>query len=546
MATEKAFNVFSHDIVKGNYPSSYIEHLDDILPLLTDDFNTETVWPEIYNYLKRLMSNSSPIQELPDLKTSIKPINEILTDYLIYLSNHSTFIINDKAIFLLSESIDNGDEYALKQIISSDIDSYILNDIIMLLLEFNSDKLKEFITIAQEFAVSRNYLIRKNAYKVLSKLNEKIPKPKKIVPPELFSLHLPKSKKFKVEKELDPYHPKIDVNDPEELVSPFGYLINILSKESGIDKTNLYYRAHSIMKEIGDESEWLNEYEKNLRGYLEEISLKFSYPRPRVITANKAIQYLVSELIDSGLIEDTERIFAVLRTRDYKVLTFNISSKPKFIQVLKERDFGGVESDWLSRINKSIRLKKELISNGSNNTIIGEYTLVKNLDWGSPTEIFMSQIANDEFIEEDDHYIFGSVFHILTEDYYKISGLSDKIIIVRDHRYNQFNLKSKWIAINPDLARFLDWKPEPSKLFGWKDDNGKLMVESIYWLNGNIDMVPRKDNEIGEGWYITASEEGLSRIKEIEPNIFIQKKLTRAKYEDSIRQEKSIIEVFKI
>jgi hypothetical protein len=543
LAIEKAFNVFGHDIVKGGSPGSYIEHLNDILPLLTDDINTKTVWVEIYNYLKRLMSNSSPIQELPDLKTSTKAINEILTDYLIYLSNHPTFIVKDKAILLLSESIDNGDKYALKQIINNKTDSLILNDLMMLLLELNSEKLKEFKTIAHELAITRNYLIRKNACLVLLKLNEKLPIPKTQIASEIFYLHLPESRKFKVKKEFDPNYPNIDLDDPEELVYPFGYFINILSRESDIDKMNLFYRVQSIMKELGNESEWSNEYEKKLSGYLEEISLKFTFPRPRVLTANKAIQFLVSELIDSGIIEDTESILALLRNKDYKVSTFNIRPKPSFIQVLKERDFGGVESDWLARINNSLRLNEGLVSFDSNNKIIGEYTLVKNLDWDSPTEIFMSQIGREEFIEDDDHFIFGSAFHRLTENYYNMCGLSDKIIVIRDHRFNQFNLKSRWIAINPDLARFLGWKPEPNKLCGWKDDNGNLMVESIYWSNGNIDMVPRKDSEIGEGWYISISMDGFSQIQEIEPNLFIQKKLTRAKYEDSIRQDNTIFKI---
>jgi hypothetical protein len=542
-ACEMAFNVFCYDVVKGSSSASYIENLDDILPLLSKNFSIKTIWPEIFNYLKRLMSNSSPIENLPIIEPSTKPISEILADFIIYLLDNPTFLLKDTAISLLSELIENGDKYSLEKTINIKPDSQILIDLMMCILVSNSDELTKFKEVAQELAISQNYLIRKNACLVLEKLNESIPIPKAQVASEIFNLHLPERKKLKIEKKLDPYYPEIDINDPEELVSPFGYLINILSKESGINRMNLYYRVHSIMKNIGNESQWTVEFEKNLRGYLEEIRLKFAFPRPRVITANKAIQMLTSELIDSDIIEDTERVLQVLRSRDYKVLTFSVNRKPDFVQVLNERDFWGVESDWLSRIEESSRLNEKLPSIDKNHKIIGEYTIVKNLDWGSPTEIFMSQIADDELIDEDDQFIFGSVFHRLTNDYYNISGISDMIIIVRDHRYNQFNLKSRWIAINPDFARFLGWKPEPKKMFGWKDNNGNLMVESIYWANGNIDMVPRKDSEVGEGWYIAASVEGLSQIQNAEPNLYIQKRLTREKHEDSNRQEKTIFKV---
>ncbi len=544
-ATNKAFDVFCHDIIKRG-SSSYVEHLEEILPLLSNNLNIKLIWNEIYDYLKRLMSNSSPIEQLPELEQTSKPIFETLIDFIIYLLDHPTFIIKDKATLILSEIIDDGHEYSLEKTLTIRPDSLVLNDLIMLLFVSDSDKLIKFKELAKEFAVSQNYLIRKNACLVLEKLNENIPIPKAQVMPEIFNLHLPEPKKLKIEKENDPYYPQIDINDPEELVSPFGYLINILAKESGIDKVNLYFRVHSIMKKVGNESQWTTEYEKKLRAHLEEISLKFAYPRPRVITANKAIQILTSELIDSEMIEDSERILRVLISCDYRVSTFNVRKKPNFIQVLNERDFWGVNSDWLSKINESQRLNEKLVSVADNHKIIGEYTIVKNLDWGSPTEIFMSQIAENEFIDEDDHFIFGSVFHRLTDDYYSLRGISDMIVVVRDHRYNQFNLKSRWVAVNPDLARFLGWVPEPSKLFGWKDNQGNLMVESIYWVNGNIDMVPRKDSEVGEGWYIVASDDALSLIQKVTPNLYVHKKLMREKYEDSGRLENTIYNAIKL
>ena len=60
------------------------------------------------------------------------------------------------------------------------------------------------------------------------------------------------------------------------------------------------------------------------------------------------------------------------------------------------------------------------------------------------------------------------------------------------------------------------------------------MAESIYWSNGNTSMTPRKDGEVGEGWFVTVSENGLNQIISIEKNLFLQKKLIRSKYEDSV------------
>ena len=93
------------------------------------------------------------------------------------------------------------------------------------------------------------------------------------------------------------------------------------------------------------------------------------------------------------------------------------------------------------------------------------------------------------------------------------------------------------------MAKHLKWQPDKNKLFGWKDENGTLMVESTYWSNGNIEMHPRKDSEIGEGWFVTIHDKGLDQIKKVTNSLFIQKSLTREKWENSISNKKTISKV---
>jgi len=174
------------------------------------------------------------------------------------------------------------------------------------------------------------------------------------------------------------------------------------------------------------------------------------------------------------------------------------------------------------------------------------YPLVKNLDWGTPTEEYMSQIAVNGELDEEKNYIFGSVFHQLSSNYYDLGCGGHFIVVIRDHWFDQFELKSKWIAFNPILARYLGWEPESTKLFAWENSQGELMAESIYWSNGNISMTPRKDGEVGEGWFVIVSEDGLEQIKIVEKSIFIQKKLKRSKYENSVLMDNQIFNVTRV
>ena len=108
----------------------------------------------------------------------------------------------------------------------------------------------------------------------MTELGEDIPVPKSIKLSSVYSLIIPEPKRIEIDKVIDPYFPDVDINDPRDLIRPFEFQIRVLSKESGISESNLFCRAHSIMKEIGQEEKWTVEYEKKLRSHLEEVYLK--------------------------------------------------------------------------------------------------------------------------------------------------------------------------------------------------------------------------------------------------------------------------------
>lgn len=536
-SSSKAFEVFSHDIISGSYSGSYIEYLDDIIPLLTEDYNVTEIWPEISGYLKRLMSNSAPKQNLPEIIAEDKSIIEIYISYLVFLHKNPVRLIKERSAKLLALIVDDGNIYALDHLLKANTACHseveILNDVMMHLLAIQSGKLIEFKSIASQLAVSKNYLIRKNAGLVLLYLGEKVPMAQRIKLPEIYNLHLGESRRLYHKKELDPYFPELDLNNPEDIIRPFEYYIKVLSKQSKIDISILIYRVHSIMKDIGEPEEWTAKYEKELRRCLGDVNLKYPYPSARVITARNAIMHLVTELLDSGSINTERDIRQLFIVYDYAVPFYSEIPKPDFIQKLKEDGFSSIGDEWLDKIEDHVRLYEELITYKDKLKIIGEYSIVKSLDWGAPTEIYMSQVAISEIIEENDNFIFGSAFHQLTEDYYDLEEIEPSIIVVRSHRFEQFNSKATWLAINPELAKHFGWEPEPKKLFGWKDRDGNLMAESIYWLNGNVDMQPRKDSETGEGWFVVVSEIAWEQIKSVSKKLYIQKALSRTRWKNA-------------
>jgi hypothetical protein len=71
----------------------------------------------------------------------------------------------------------------------------------------------------------------------------------------------------------------------------------------------------------------------------------------------------------------------------------------------------------------------------------------------------------------------------------------------------------EWMAFNPEIARVLGWTPTSEALFGWEDDNGRLMVWSIWWEDGSYQSQPPIFyDDVGEGWAVVGLPDALATI----------------------------------
>jgi hypothetical protein len=544
--SEKAFEIFAHDIMNSDYPSSYLHDLDDIVPLFDQDKKQEEIWEEVYEYLKRLMANSKPDILLPMFYSSDIPIEETLDNYLLHLQTCPISIVKDQASILLAQHLVRNDQYLRSILLDEKLNEYASLEIFIALHKLQPAQLTIFVPLIKKLAVSKDFESRTHATAILRTVNEDIPTPTFVALPELYSLYIPDFKKIDFRKQKAPYFTHIDLNNPAEIFWPFRNQIGYLSEISGIPENNLFVRCHSLMKATGNESEWTIQYEKNLRYHLKEIGLDFTFYRPRIEAAAKALMHLLTGLIDSGTIK-SENIIRMFTMKDVDVPFFPIIEKPPFIHAIQERDYGGVHEDWVDRIETSERFGgQNLLVYPTGGNIIAEYYLVKSLDWGEATEVYCSQISFHEDIDDSEPYIFGSAFHQLSKDYHYLDDTDGSIITIRDHLYVQSGLKATWIAINPGLARFLGWIPNEDRLFAWNNHKGDLMVESIYWSDGNVHLSPRHDGEVAEGWVVVASEEALKEIRSKGDELYLQKSVLRTYARDGNFEEKQVFSISEI
>src|SRR6185295_10606523 len=167
-------------------------------------------------------------------------------------------------------------------------------------------------------------------------------------------------------------------------IKPYGNLwLEILASRTGIKKINLAYRWVQIMNGIGDTHKLSAAYEKKMRSYVHEIHLDYPYPRPRVLAARQALGVLLGELIDANILTNAD-LFKYFPVHDFGIDVFiEENLKPSFVPNLKVGGYRSLSEEWVKDVEKSSRLTEELIEYEKDWYVVGEYSCVKSLEWGT-------------------------------------------------------------------------------------------------------------------------------------------------------------------
>jgi hypothetical protein len=80
--------------------------------------------------------------------------------------------------------------------------------------------------------------------------------------------------------------------------------------------------------------------------------------------------------------------------------------------------------------------------------------------------------------------LFGSAFQQLMPAYHDLPAAGRCLLVRHNHRFNQFGLKSEWLAFNPSLAHYLGWQLDPARLFAWQTPHAGRGASRIGLLDG--------------------------------------------------------------
>ncbi|MEJ1931060.1 hypothetical protein WDZ92_12440 [Nostoc sp. NIES-2111] len=530
-----AFDLFFDDASVRDSSSQYAESLDEILEIIDPKFNTELIWQEVFTYLNRLTACNKIQTDLPSLDHPKQMEGHVFGHLLSHLIIHPVYFIQRKSRGVLAELISKHDYVSLNSLKTlgngEDRETEAFVEILGRLSPTTRNLLVEDVLHEDvlRLAVSSNYWVRRQIQESLKAAKVPMPTiPYSPLPP-IYTLYLTEhlADFITTPTSTGRYLNKSDIS------RPLGLWIEIIANLSQITEALIRYRHLNLMRQSGNEADWSEESERGIEQNLVDTGLRFGYETPRFIAARTALMRVTTELVDAGLINEEEHSFKRLFTfRDYSIYSIPEFEKPDFIPRLQSQMKYLGAKEWMLEIKQYNRLYERMPTYGSDGIVIAEHTLLRGLEWSYDTEVFYMRLSFD-FEHPDEIEFFGSLLNEETNGYYEIESDHPFLVLMRDHRFHQPGLKSNWIAINPRIARQLGWIPDRTKCFGWMDNNGEPMIESIYWIQGNTDMKPyHRESETGEGWFIVASKAGFEQIMSLKNMGLISRLVERSQNHD--------------
>lgn len=520
---EFALNLFAHDM-PGCYSYGIIQYLNEILPLISKDVDYKRLFIEEYAYMNRILrEDTSNEEDKPDISPNMSSVYEVLRDWLLFIAEMPIMCISERAKMLLAK-LNDETGLSIISVLPDNINSERLKlEIGCYMAELNSNYLFEYKETALKAVVSTNYQYRIYGGKILKALGITIPQVSHKPLAAIYSMIFPKKNISYPLSNLD--NNIVGINDVSSVMAVANHWCAYLSYCTGIEEINLEYRAFELMKKYQSSVESRDLKDKSINVHYNKIGLRFPNRRFHAQAAIDGMFEVAAELMDSKNF-DVSYDDALFTSTDFGNIHIETHIKPDFIQRLSEQKEWKVKDGWLesseksSRFCESLPIYEEMI-------VIGEYSHIKKLGDNPAIEEYKSTVSFNDTTSNSDMEIYGVTDYMTQMSDYLNMGLNDsEIILLRRGYYSDFSNKNHWIAFNPALATRLKWKPSINGLFSWENEEGEIMVKSVYWQSGNINFFNYDHDEVGEGWLVVVSKAALETLQKVS-DLYSHKRVTR-------------------
>lgn len=513
-----------------------VEEIFPILEILSADSDVSKFYEEVEFYTKELMSGATINEKIFDFNEEFIDINILVARLMIFLYEFPVSQMKEHLEAIAIESCEESStvvDHFLEQLYECAFFESYLTILYGIFNNGNSIETRH-IERLENLLNSDRFDVMYLSHQLLRDLGKK---------PELkftrTNLHLVYEMEFDKKpelivdektriKEIERRRALRETNDPLEYIMFYKIEAKWISTNSGIPDINIAYRIMQIA-EKENLPEWYNFIsEQQLAGLFKSVDMNMPYIRPRVLRLWPALMKVLSEVWKSGYLPFgvAQRIAKQIDPRLY---TITILQRIPEIEHLTETTNDafrrrGANEEWVNKMDQSC-FDKFLKIAGSQ-CILGELSFIKSLDDGRATEIRQSFFSLNEDFDKENYYIFEGSLHNNYVSEYPTLGENELVLF---NYCRTIDTRKQWLAINPKICILAGWTLSKNGNFRWVDSLGNIMIESIYWGDGNCDNHERLlYSESGYGWYIKAVPEVIQVIRSVtNKHLYLHQKCIR-------------------
>jgi nucleoside phosphorylase len=525
------------------YPEEMIRNLDEIVQILFDKTPYSSIWPDIEKYLEELFAGTV-IETAPELESILKSPIETISDnaenalsklLLLYL-DFPAYPISNKAIKICAKALLVGDTSVVNALQLSLLSYDQLAKEALTVLEIVSYQKPTELSIFQDQIVklqkSPNFEIRIIATKIINNILGQASNPPIVSQsiPAIYTIQLPDISIHKTEDLTKGDSEPILLGDPALLLRPFDIEARNIAEIAKLPEANILYHAAEIVKALETQRTWLSNGQalpaRSLMNFLEKNNLYLSHNLPKISPAKNAVAHVAAELYDAGQLSVSDLPILEFIFRDYDPNLYLTDSyqRPKFVMPMggldsRQSAYGSFPKDWTDTLESSVPLLKERSTDGR--IILAEWTHLKQLEDEWPTEERFSllraaspQIFWDDIDPYEKELPFAAKIGVSTLDYPKRVKFPEKELVVAHNGYRYRMEEANWIGLNPRVGVYMGWHLSDDGWFRWKNSKDQVVVETIFWQDGNFDSFCRYDHvEVGYGWVVLITEEAYQDLR---------------------------------
>lgn len=496
-------------------PFALAERFLEIVPLLGAGLKPEQFYPLVEDYVRLL---SAPLQLLDDATSALavtpaddnceRALCELLAFHMVDLIP----LVAQGAMKAMTEILlsgsPSGERTVKEMLVGTEFQQVAAVGLLEVLATKSVDAVRPYGQLLQGLLQARNWWISQASARLCTGLKlDNTPNRVSAPLPPIYQLVLPPSKDKVPPIGAD--EPLPDSENPRDMVRPYDFQLRLMAKMAQLDQENLFVAAALEMKGIADASDLTAQSESDYIWLLERAGLKLPFRRKRGAVAREAMRRVAGDLIDGRQVhpDNVQMLLEMVTFQDHQLAFVDPGPRPDTVKPLDGlNQYHSNTKEWTESKAPSFANNLREVAG---RVVLAEFTRLKALDWSVPTETRISVVGAKALKAVDVKNSFERVFDVPKDSYAGAvpnAGDPANLVIVRNQWMGSDTDGTDWIALNPAIANKLGWTLASDGLFRWVNATSEVMVETVWWKDGCIELGPyERDTEVGEGFIVMAS-----------------------------------------